>query len=268
MPDCAGCRLPDSDIERFLAEDCPYGDLTTALLGHRGAARTHHLHHAARDRGLLHRGSGPAVREPGVHGRAAAADGRGRGRGSGAGGGLRAGRRAAHGVEGGAQHPGGGVRHRHAHPRARDATPARSPRTSRWWPRARSSPGTKGIATKAVYAGGGLPHRLGLSESVLVFAQHTAFLGRAGGALGAAARDQGAGQGEEDRRGGDRRGGRPAGGPRRRRHHPGGQAGAGGDGLAGEGGQGGGAAGGRGGRRRHQPGERQGLRGYRASTCW
>ncbi len=38
-------------------------------------------------------------------------------------------------------------------------------------------PGTKGIATKAVYAGGGLPHRLGLSESVLVFAQHTTFMG-------------------------------------------------------------------------------------------
>jgi molybdenum transport protein len=38
-------------------------------------------------------------------------------------------------------------------------------------------PGTKPVATKAVYAGGGLPHRLGLSESVLVFAQHVAFLG-------------------------------------------------------------------------------------------
>jgi len=37
-------------------------------------------------------------------------------------------------------------------------------------------PGTKTVATKAVYAGGGLPHRLGLSESVLVFAQHVAFL--------------------------------------------------------------------------------------------
>jgi molybdenum transport protein len=37
-------------------------------------------------------------------------------------------------------------------------------------------PGTKAVATKAVYAGGGLPHRLGLSESVLVFAQHVVFL--------------------------------------------------------------------------------------------
>jgi len=37
-------------------------------------------------------------------------------------------------------------------------------------------PGTKAVAIKAVYAGDGLPHRLGLSESVLVFAQHTVFL--------------------------------------------------------------------------------------------
>ena len=37
-------------------------------------------------------------------------------------------------------------------------------------------PGTRNIATKAVIAGGGLPHRLGLSETVLVFDKHTAFL--------------------------------------------------------------------------------------------
>lgn len=33
------------------------------------------------------------------------------------------------------------------------------------------------IAIKAISAGGALPHRLGLSETVLVFKQHTAFLG-------------------------------------------------------------------------------------------
>lgn len=38
-------------------------------------------------------------------------------------------------------------------------------------------PGTKRMATKAVLAGGGYPHRLGLSETVLIFAQHVAFLG-------------------------------------------------------------------------------------------
>ncbi len=41
----------------------------------------------------------------------------------------------------------------------------------------KSFPGTKRIALKAITAGGALPHRLGLSETVLVFKQHTAFLG-------------------------------------------------------------------------------------------
>jgi molybdenum transport protein len=41
----------------------------------------------------------------------------------------------------------------------------------------KSFPGTKKIAIKAVISGGALPHRLGLSETVLVFKQHTAFLG-------------------------------------------------------------------------------------------
>lgn len=37
-------------------------------------------------------------------------------------------------------------------------------------------PGTRELSIKAVLAGGGLPHRLGLSESVLVFRQHRNFL--------------------------------------------------------------------------------------------
>jgi len=41
-------------------------------------------------------------------------------------------------------------------------------------------PGTKALAIKAVLAGGGLPHRLGLSETVLIFPQHLAFMGDAG----------------------------------------------------------------------------------------
>ena len=41
----------------------------------------------------------------------------------------------------------------------------------------KSFPGTKKIAIKAITAGGALPHRLGLSETLLVFKQHTAFLG-------------------------------------------------------------------------------------------
>jgi molybdenum transport protein len=36
-------------------------------------------------------------------------------------------------------------------------------------------PGTKELAIKAVLAGGGIPHRLGLSETVLIFKQHRNF---------------------------------------------------------------------------------------------
>uniref|UniRef100_Q3ATJ0 Putative pyrophosphorylase ModD n=1 Tax=Chlorobium chlorochromatii (strain CaD3) TaxID=340177 RepID=Q3ATJ0_CHLCH len=41
----------------------------------------------------------------------------------------------------------------------------------------KSFPGTKKVAIKAIMAGGALPHRLGLSESVLIFRQHTEFCG-------------------------------------------------------------------------------------------
>ncbi len=37
-------------------------------------------------------------------------------------------------------------------------------------------PGTKALSAKAVKAGGGLLHRLGLSESILIFAEHRLFL--------------------------------------------------------------------------------------------
>lgn len=39
-------------------------------------------------------------------------------------------------------------------------------------------PGARDVMLKAIMAGGCVPHRLGLSGSVLVFAQHRAFLGR------------------------------------------------------------------------------------------
>lgn len=38
-------------------------------------------------------------------------------------------------------------------------------------------PGTKELAIKSVIAGGGFPHRLGLSETILIFKQHLNFLG-------------------------------------------------------------------------------------------
>jgi molybdenum transport protein len=56
--------------------------------------------------------------------------------------------------------------------KAKSASPGISVVTTR-----KSFPGTKRIAIKAITAGGALPHRLGLSETVLVFKQHTVFLG-------------------------------------------------------------------------------------------
>jgi molybdenum transport protein len=44
-------------------------------------------------------------------------------------------------------------------------------------------PGTKELSIKAVVSGGGLPHRLGLSESVLVFKEHMLFLGGVDGLI-------------------------------------------------------------------------------------
>lgn len=38
-------------------------------------------------------------------------------------------------------------------------------------------PGTKAVAMKAILCGGALPHRLGLSETLLLFAEHRLFLG-------------------------------------------------------------------------------------------
>jgi len=38
-------------------------------------------------------------------------------------------------------------------------------------------PGTKALATKAIMVGGAMPHRLGLSETVLIFKQHIDYIG-------------------------------------------------------------------------------------------
>ena len=41
----------------------------------------------------------------------------------------------------------------------------------------KSMPGAKDLMTEAVMAGGAFPHRLGLSETVLVFDHHLTFFG-------------------------------------------------------------------------------------------
>jgi len=47
----------------------------------------------------------------------------------------------------------------------------------------KSFPGTKELAIKGVVIGGGFPHRLGLSETILVFKQHMMFMGGMEGLL-------------------------------------------------------------------------------------
>jgi molybdenum transport protein len=55
---------------------------------------------------------------------------------------------------------------------ARQANPRTAIVTTR-----KGFPGTKELSIKAVLVGGAFPHRLGLSETILVFEQHRAFLG-------------------------------------------------------------------------------------------
>jgi molybdenum transport protein len=169
-------RIPDAEIERFIGEDLPYGDLTTSLLGigeKRGEIRF-----TSRERSIVccteeaarvleHCGatlsysipSGRIV-EPGTllltaEGPAAS---------------LHAGWKVALNL---LEYASGiATRTRTIVDRARAVNPRISVVTTR-----KSFPGTRQISTKAVMAGGALPHRLGLSESILVFRQHTAFLG-------------------------------------------------------------------------------------------
>lgn len=57
-----------------------------------------------------------------------------------------------------------------------DAAHAANPRCEVLTTR-KSMPGAKALLTKAVLAGGAFPHRLGLSETALVFAQHVELMG-------------------------------------------------------------------------------------------
>jgi len=47
----------------------------------------------------------------------------------------------------------------------------------------KSFPGTRRLSAKAILAGGGTPHRLGLSETILIFKQHLTYLGGLEGLL-------------------------------------------------------------------------------------
>lgn len=168
--------LPESFIEQIIEEDVPYGDLTTHLLGI--GSMPGRITFATREQTILC-GTEEAARvlqkcgamvtaniasgtkmPPGVE--FLAADGSAQA--------LHAGWKAALNLleyaSGIASRTGRVVE------TCRAISPALSVVTTR-----KSFPGTKKIAIKAITAGGAQPHRLGLSETVLVFRQHTAFLG-------------------------------------------------------------------------------------------
>jgi molybdenum transport protein len=169
-------RLRDTEIDRFLEEDCPYGDLTTTLLGIGSAAgrivfTTRHetvlscTEEAARM--FEKQGCGTTACEPsgslvaaGVPFLQAAGEAAG----------LHAAWKAALNLLEAAC--GIATRTRRLVEAAQAVNPAVEVVATR-----KIFPGTKAVATKAVYAGGAYPHRLGLSETILVFAQHVAFLG-------------------------------------------------------------------------------------------
>ena len=178
--------LPDSDIERFIEEDVPFGDLTTHLLGF--GATPGRIVFSTREEttlccteeaaGVL-RNCGATVTScmpsgtrlsPGIEFLAAVGPAQT----------LHAGWKVALNLleyaSGIASRTGRIV------DTCRAINPVLSVVTTR-----KSFPGTKKIAIKAVTVGGALPHRLGLSETVLVFKQHTAFLGGLKGFLGTVA---------------------------------------------------------------------------------
>lgn len=168
--------IPDSEIERFIDEDIPYGDLTTHLLGI-GSKRGKIIYSTREETQLccteeasrlLNKlgavttrmfPSGTTV-PPGTEFLEAAgtADA------------LHSGWKAALNLLEYAS----GVAGRTA--RIVQAAKAVNPDVTVVTTR-KSFPGTKKIVIKAVMAGGALPHRLGLSETILVFKQHTAFMG-------------------------------------------------------------------------------------------
>jgi len=169
-------QIPDQEVDRFLAEDCPYGDLTTALL--EIGSRPGRITFVSRRRTVVccteeaarlfeRLGCGVTSVVPSgalVDASTLLLEA------TGPAGSLHTGWKAALNLLEAAS--GIATRTNALVSKARAAAPDVEVVATR-----KVFPGTKSVATKAVYAGGALPHRLGLSESVLVFAQHVAFLG-------------------------------------------------------------------------------------------
>ena len=168
--------LPDSEIERFLEEDAPYGDLTTHLLGI--GQLPGEISFSTRHETTLC-GTEEAARLLATCGCSIT-------RTTPSGSQLPAGETFLKATgPAAALHTGwkvavnlleyaSGIATRTARivTAAREINPCIAVLTTR-----KTFPGTKKLAIKAICSGGALPHRLGLSETILVFKQHTVFLG-------------------------------------------------------------------------------------------
>ncbi|HVI49999.1 MAG TPA: ModD protein [Candidatus Sulfotelmatobacter sp.] len=167
-------RLPDELLSRLLSEDMPHGDLTTHLLGigskpaamtfaARGAMVVACIEEAARIVELaggwaeMLVASGDAVADQGLLLRA-----------EGSAESLLAAWKVAQTLVEQASGIASAVRRMvEAAASAGGATIACT---------RKSFPGTRAVSLKAVLAGGGVPHRLGLSDTILVFPEHRAFM--------------------------------------------------------------------------------------------
>lgn len=168
--------LPDSEIERFLEEDIPYGDLTTHLLGigHqpgeiRFSARHETVLCGTEEAAWLLEKCGCSITQQTPSGTRLGA-GETFLKAAGTAQALHAGWKVAVNL----LEYGSGIATRTARivTAARSVNPQIAILTTR-----KTFPGTKKLAIKAICSGGALPHRLGLSETILVFKQHTVFLG-------------------------------------------------------------------------------------------
>jgi molybdenum transport protein len=170
--------IPDDDLRRWLAEDVPYGDLTTHALGFgnrrgriRFEARQAMIAACSEEAGRIMTLAGASVIESVQSGT-----------GLQAGGLLLAAEGPATALHTGWKvsqtllETAGGIAA--AAQAIVEAAQAVKPDIVVACTR-KSLPGTRALSIKAVLSGGAVPHRLGLSETILVFAQHRVFTGDA-----------------------------------------------------------------------------------------
>jgi len=167
--------VPDADIDRLIAEDAGFGDLTTTALGiedktgvMRFAARHAMVACATEEAGRLLARLGTRV-ELAIHSGQSVEPGTLLLTAYGSTGGLHAGWKAAQTLVEWASGIASGVR------AIVDAARTKRPDIVVACTR-KAIPLTRGLSIKAVHAGGGVMHRTGLSDTILLFAEHRAFL--------------------------------------------------------------------------------------------